>query len=96
MDLPFLKKKEGEIKIPTPEVIGVKDIIAPSSIKVLGSYVQFGERFAKTFFIFSYPRYLSTGWFAPVINLDFPMDISFFIHPADTTKILKELTFTKP
>lgn len=89
LELPFLKKRE--IKIPVPETITIKDIIAPASIKITGNYLQFGERLAKVFFIFSYPRYLSTGWFSPVINLDVPMDISFFIHPADTSKILKEL-----
>jgi len=89
MQIPFLKKKE--IEIPVPEVIEIKDIVAPASIKVTGTNLQFGERLAKSFFIFSYPRYLSTGWFSPIINLDVPMDISLFVHPADTSKILKEL-----
>ena len=77
--------------MPMPEVIGIKDIIAPASIRITGTHLQFGERLAKSFFIFSYPRYLSTAWFSPIINMDVPMDISFFIHPADTSKILKEL-----
>jgi len=50
-----------------------------------------GERLAKSFFIFSYPRYLSTAWFSPVINLDTPMDIGFHIHPIETGTILKQL-----
>jgi len=89
MRIPFLKKQK--LAIPAPEVLTIQDIIAPSSIKVTGGHLRFGERMAKTFFIFSYPRYLSTAWFSPIINLDVPMDISFFAHPADTSKILKQL-----
>ena len=71
--------------------IAAADIAAPSSIEVYPSYMRLEERLVKTFFIFSYPRYISTGWFSPVINLDIPMDISLFVHPIDTGLILKQL-----
>lgn len=93
MKLPFLKKEGAEIpeKIFETRAIGVKDIIAPSSIAISSDYLKLGKRFAKSFFIFSYPRYLSTAWFSPVINLDTPMDIGFHIHPVETGLILKRL-----
>lgn len=88
----FPKKKLGiPEKIFELEEMKVTDFIAPSSIKVEPSYLRLGERLAKSFFIFSYPRYLSTAWFSPVINLDTPMDISFFLHPIDTGLVLKQL-----
>jgi len=71
--------------------IGVKDIIAPSSISLSSEYMKLGEKFGKSFFIFSYPRYLNTGWFAPIINLENPMDIAFHIHPIETGTTLKQL-----
>jgi type IV secretory pathway VirB4 component len=73
------------------KALEVKDIIAPSSIVLSPNFLKLGERFVKPFFIFSYPRYLSTGWFAPIINLDTPIDISIFINPIDTGIILKQL-----
>jgi len=94
MKFPFLKKqKETEIpeKIFETRAIEAKDIIAPSSISVTADSINLGKRFVKSFFIFSYPRYLSTAWFSPVINLDQPMDISFHIHPIETGTILKQL-----
>jgi conjugal transfer ATP-binding protein TraC len=95
MKIPFLnkfKRKKSVIpKIGEGGGIGVKDIIAPPSIKVNPDCVEVGERFAKTFFVFSYPRYLSTGWFSSVVNMDYPMDISFFLHPIETNLILKQL-----
>jgi len=94
MDLPFLHKKkeiDEESKLFEQEKIDVKDIIAPAYIGVTQDYVKLGEKIAKSFFIFSYPRYLNTGWLSPAINLDVPMDISFFIHPIDNQIILKKL-----
>jgi len=92
MDLPFLKKnRKLPEKIFEAENMDVKDFIAPASIEIQQAYIKVGEKLAKSFFVFSYPRYLNTGWFEPIINLDTPMDISFFIHPIDTGLILKQL-----
>lgn len=88
--IPFLKKKIPE-KIFETKAIGARDIIAPSSIALSSDYLKLGKKFVKSFFIFSYPRYLSTAWFSPVINLDTPMDIGFHIHPIETGMILKQL-----
>ena len=71
--------------------MSVLDIIAPSSIEVAPNYLKIGEKFAKTYFIFSFPRYLSTAWSSPAINLAVPMDISIHLHPLDTGPILKKL-----
>jgi len=96
MKLPFLKSK-GEEEIPTREQIfetrpvTEKDIIAPSSIRVNQDGIQLGNRLVKSFFIFSYPRYLHTAWLSSAINLDIPMDISLFMHPIDTGYILNKL-----
>ena len=91
-NLPFLKKKEvkPENFFETP-AISAKDIIAPASITIASDHIKMGEKLAKAFFIFSYPRYLSTAWFSPIINLDTPMDIGFHIHPSDTSQALKRL-----
>jgi conjugal transfer ATP-binding protein TraC len=93
MKLPFLKKRRTEIpkKLFEAEAIRATDIIAPSSIEVSPNYLKLGERLAKSFFIFSYPRYLSTAWFSPIINLDIPMDLSLFIHPVESETVLKQL-----
>jgi len=88
----FFRKKKKEIpEIFKPELIGVKDIIAPASIQLTPGYLKLGEILAKTFFIFSYSRYLSTAWFSPIINLETPMDIAFFLHPVETETILRQL-----
>lgn len=68
-----------------------KKIIAPAGVQVESNYLKVGDKFVKTFFVFSYPRYLSTGWFEPLINLPNIFDISIFINPVDTGSALKKL-----
>jgi type IV secretory pathway VirB4 component len=87
------KKEENLLdeKIFEEERFDVRDIIAPPYIGVMQDKVKLGERFAKSFFVFSYPRYLNTGWFSPIIDLNQPMDIAFFIHPVSSELILKKL-----
>jgi len=94
MKFPFLKKfgiGNIETEVAPPEAVGIIDILAPSSVEVSPNYVKIGERFAKTFFIFSYPSSLTAGWFSPIINLDTIMDIAIFVHPVDMAQILKQL-----
>jgi len=88
------KKEDDDLlsdKVFQEEAFDVRDIIAPPYIGVLQDHIKLGERFAKSFFVFSYPRYLNTGWFSPIIDLSTPMDISFFVHPVNSELILKKL-----
>jgi len=70
--------------------LDLKDIIAPSALKVSPKELNLGEKIVRSFFVISYPRFLGESWFAPIINLDRVFDISIFIHPIETTKVLKQ------
>jgi type IV secretory pathway VirB4 component len=69
----------------------IRDLIAPPAIRLTPTTMQIGEVMARTLFIVAYPRFLSTNWFSPIINLDFSMDISIFVHPMDTVDVMKDL-----
>lgn len=69
----------------------IKDIIAPAAMKIAANHIQIGETFGRTIFVVAYPRFLHTNWFATIINIDISMDTAMFIHPIDTTEILKTL-----
>jgi len=69
----------------------VRDLIAPTSLRIGADHVQIGETFLRTYFTIAYPRYLHTNWFSPIINIDLAMNIAMFIHPIDTNEILKNL-----
>lgn len=76
----------------TPSSEDLPNIIAPAGIEVNSNYLKIGDYYAKTFFIFTYPRYISSGWFSPILNLSEMMDISIFMHPMDTALTLRNLT----
>ncbi|MDP2629484.1 MAG: ATP-binding protein [Candidatus Harrisonbacteria bacterium] len=69
----------------------IKNIVAPAAIQVNSNYLKIGDRFAKTIFLFTYPRYLATGWFSPIVNFPGLIDVSIFIHPMETSLALKNL-----
>ncbi len=106
MQLPFIGKKNTgesgesfiseavlreEASLYQRGLASMKDLIAPPAIKVVSNHMQIGAVLSRTHFVIAYPRYLSTNWFSPIVNLDFPMDISLFVHPIDTSEILKQL-----
>jgi len=71
--------------------VTIKDLIAPSAFKVESSLIQLSDVFLRTIFIVSYPRYISVGWSAPILNLNISMDISMFFYPVQAEIILKQL-----
>ena len=87
----FKRKSDIPEEIFSEEPMSITDIVSPSSIEVKPKYLNMGEVMAKTYFVFSYPRYLTTGWLSPIINLETPLDISFYFHPIPTEGILKKL-----
>ncbi len=72
-------------------VVAVRDVIAPSAFKVDPSYVHVGALLARTVYVVTYPRYISVGWFAPIINMSVTTDISMFVYPVKNSVILKQL-----
>ncbi|MFA7252381.1 MAG: DUF87 domain-containing protein [Candidatus Paceibacterota bacterium] len=94
----FLKKKTPEPELASflPQeiyesgVLELQDIIAPSALKITPNEINLGGKIARTFFVISYPRFLTESWFAPIINLDKIFNISIFIHPIETAKVLRQ------
>ncbi len=72
-------------------VLQLRDIIAPSALKINPKNLNLGEKMARTLFVISYPRFLNEEWFSPVINLDKVFDVSIFIHPIDSSIALRQL-----
>lgn len=92
------KKKEAETNLQSilpqevfeAEVLELKDIIAPSALKVTPRELDLGEKILRSFFVISYPRFLSEEWFSPILNMDKVFDVSIFVHPIETSKILRQ------
>ncbi|OGE76567.1 MAG: conjugal transfer protein TraC [Candidatus Doudnabacteria bacterium RIFCSPHIGHO2_02_FULL_48_21] len=72
-------------------ITSLLDLIAPSAMQIESTHVQVSGKYARTFFVLTYPRFLSSNWISPLINLDQPMDISMFIYPMETDIVMKKL-----
>jgi conjugal transfer ATP-binding protein TraC len=93
----IMGKKEGPVvrtalpqELYETSTLELKDIIAPSALKVSPRELNLGDKIVRTFFVISYPRFLAESWFSPIINLDKAFDVSIFIHPIETSKILRQ------
>jgi len=71
--------------------LSVRDLISPSSMQITSTYMILGQKFARTLFVVNYPRYISVGWFAPIINLNNAFDVAMFFYPVNSAVILKQL-----
>lgn len=67
----------------------LKDIIAPSALEIQPKALNLGSTIVRSFFVISYPRYLTDNWLSPIINLDKVFDISIHIVPLNTGEIMK-------
>lgn len=72
-------------------VVAIRDLIAPSAFRVESNFIQLGDIFLRTIFVITYPRYISVGWSAPILNLNVTMDVSMFFYPVNSAIILKQL-----
>ncbi len=68
----------------------LQDIIAPPAVQIESGTIKIGDKIAKTYFAMSYPRILTAGWLAPIVNLDKVFDISIHVTPVDTSQVLKD------
>ncbi len=71
------------------ESMELSDKIAPSAIEITPKSMRIGDKIVRTFFVISYPRYLSDNWLTPIINLDKIFDIAIYVNPIETAELLK-------
>lgn len=65
------------------------DKIAPSAVQITPKSMRIGDKIVRTFFVISYPRYLTDNWLTPLINLDKIFDIALHINPIETSELLR-------
>lgn len=86
-----VESEDDAVKKFTEGLVEVKDIIAPAAIEVDFNHLLIGTKYFRTLFATSYPKFVSANWLSPLINFEFPLDISFFYYPIDSGVILQKL-----
>lgn len=72
-------------------VSALRDFIAPSSLEFDSNFFHLGTRYARTYYVYGYPRQLYTGWLSGMINLDEVIDLSLIVQPVDSQVVLNNL-----
>jgi conjugal transfer ATP-binding protein TraC len=72
-------------------ITALRDFLAPSSIEYQSTHFQIGTRYARTYYVYGYPRSLTTGWLSSMVNLDEVVDISMYIYPVESQVVLENL-----
>ena len=72
-------------------VVSIRDIIAPAALQIESGYLKLNNLYVRTLFVMTYPRYVTIGWFAPIINESLVLDIAMFFYPMDIPLVLKQL-----
>jgi len=72
-------------------VSALRDFIAPSSLVFDSNFFHLGTRYARTYYVYGYPRQLYTGWLSTMINLDEVIDLSIIVQPVDSQVVLNNL-----
>ncbi len=96
--LDFLGREKKETQAFTPVLpkdiyaagmLELADAIAPAALKISSKEIELGEKFSRSFYTISYPRFLADGWFMEVINLARELDVALFVHPINTAQALR-------
>jgi conjugal transfer ATP-binding protein TraC len=82
---------EMEAEIFKKGLADILDIIAPAGMAINPNHIEIGSFYARTMFVFTYPRYLSSGWLSPIYNLDTTIDVSMFIYPLESSIVMNQL-----
>lgn len=72
-------------------ITALRDFIAPSSIEFKPTFFQLGTRYARTYYVYGYPRQIYTGWLSSMVNLDEVIDLSIYVYPVESQVVLENL-----
>ncbi|HPL93353.1 MAG TPA: DUF87 domain-containing protein [bacterium] len=72
-------------------MVTILDLVAPAYMEVDPRYLRLGNKYLKTIFVVGYPRYLTVGWFSPIINMSVPLDIGMYFYPLEISGVLEQM-----
>jgi len=70
----------------------VADLIAPAAVEVARDHLRLDTQFARTLVVTGYPRTVSPGWLAPLIDFEEPIELSLHLHPLQTAQMVSTLS----
>jgi hypothetical protein len=76
---------------PAGECTSLDDALAPAAVEVFADHLRLEGECTRTLALTGYPRRVSPGWLARIIDEDLPLDASLHIHPRNPRAALQSL-----
>src|ERR671930_2177513 len=68
------------------------DLVAPAAVEIARDHVRLEYQYARVLAVTGYPRTVSPGWLAPLMEFEHPIEISLHVHPLETAAVVKLLS----
>jgi type IV secretory pathway VirB4 component len=67
------------------------DLVAPAAVEVARDHLRLEYQYARVLAVIGYPRTVAPGWLTPLIEFEYPIEMSLHIHPLETASVVKLL-----
>src|SRR5919199_2453176 len=67
------------------------DLIAPAALEVRRDHVRLDAHYARVLVVIGYPRSVSPGWLAPLVEGELPVEVSLHIRPLPSGTMVRSL-----
>src|SRR6266487_5656219 len=68
------------------------DLLAPAAVEVTRDHLRLEYQYARVLVVVGYPRTVVPGWLTPLLEFEYPIEVSFHIHPLETASVVKLLS----
>jgi conjugal transfer ATP-binding protein TraC len=68
------------------------DLLAPAAVEVARDHVRLEYQYARVLVVVGYPRTVVPGWLTPLLEFEHPIEVSFHVHPLETSSVVKLLS----
>lgn len=67
------------------------DLLAPGQVEIRQEYIRVGEFYYGHLYIANLPREVAPGWLDPLLSLNLPHEVDFFLTPLDSRRVIARL-----
>ncbi len=68
------------------------DLVAPAAVELARDHLRLDAQYARTLAVTGYPRSVSPGWLAPLIDFEEPIELSLHVTPLETGPMVSALS----
>jgi len=61
------------------------DLLAPAAVEVARNHVRLEYQYARVLVVIGYPRTVAAGWLTPLLEFEYPIEISVHVHPLEAS-----------